>query len=112
MEKELEEYDGKLKVNDITINNLRYADNRLILATSQAELQRIVVKVVRHSEEADSTTDVSKTNIIVFSGISNKCRELENVASIKHLGLLLDDSCTSKRKVRSRIEMVGSGFER
>ena len=70
--------------------------------------------------EAADTSNISKTKmyttIIVFPKKPTKCsitikgKELELVSSIKYLGILLDDSCTSKMQIRSQIEMARSGF--
>ena len=111
-EEALTEADGGIKINGIGVNNIRYADDSLIVASNQYDLQQMINKVVDYSEASGLTINSTKTKVIVFSKKPVKCcikvneMELEQVSSVKYLGTILDDSCTSKKEVRSRIEQA------
>ena len=46
------------------INNLRYADDTTLMATSKAELKSLLMKVKEESEKAGLTLNTEKTKII------------------------------------------------
>ena len=47
----------------ININNLRYADNTIIMAESEGELQSLLMKVKEESEQADLKLNIQKTKL-------------------------------------------------
>ena len=49
---ELEETQAGIKIAGRNINNLRYADNTTLMAESEEELKRLLMKVKEESEKA------------------------------------------------------------
>ena len=49
------------------INNLRYADDTTLMAESEEELRRLLMKVKEESEEVGLKLNIHKTKIMVSS---------------------------------------------
>ena len=58
----------------MSITNLRYADDVILLATSEAELQELVHRLDRVSRKYSLLINVDKTKVMVSDGIA--CRIL------------------------------------
>ena len=46
------------------INNLRYADNTILMAKSEEELKRLLMKVKKESEKAGLKFNIQKTKLM------------------------------------------------
>ena len=55
---ELEEAQAGIKIAGRNINNLRYADDTIIMAESEEELKSLLMKVKEESEKADLKLNV------------------------------------------------------
>ena len=53
------------------INNLRYADGTSLMAESEEELKRLLMKVKEESEKADLKLNIQKTKIMASSPITS-----------------------------------------
>ena len=53
------------------INNLRYADDTTLMAESEEELKRLLMKVKEESEKVGLKLNIQKTKIIVSSPITS-----------------------------------------
>ena len=51
------------------MNNLRYADDTILMAESEEELKSLLMKV-KESEKVDLKLNIQKTKIIVFGPIT------------------------------------------
>ena len=60
----LDEAQVGIKVAGRNINNLRYADDTTLMATSKAELKSLLMKVKEESEKPGLTLNTEKTKII------------------------------------------------
>ena len=58
-----------IKFNGNNINNIRYADDTALLANSNEDLQKIVDKVKKESDEKALNMNVSKTKTMVITHI-------------------------------------------
>ena len=56
---------AEIKVGDININNIRYADDTALIATSQVNLQRLVDRAVVESAAYGMEVNVKKTQCMV-----------------------------------------------
>ena len=56
----LEEAEAGIKVARRNINNLRYADNTILMAESEEELRGLLMKVKEESEKADLKLNIQK----------------------------------------------------
>ena len=59
----LEEAQAGIKIAGRNINNLRYADDTTLLAESEEELNRLLMKVKEESENVGLKLNIQKTKI-------------------------------------------------
>ena len=57
----LDEAQAGIKIAGRNINNLRYADDTTLLAESEKELNRLLMKVKEESEKVDLKLNIQKT---------------------------------------------------
>ena len=62
----LDEAQAGIKIARRNINNLRYADDTILMAESEEELKRLLMKVKEESEKVDLKLNIQKTNIMVL----------------------------------------------
>ena len=53
-----------IRIAGRNINNLRYADNTILIAESEEEVKRLLMKVKEESEKAGLKLSIQKTKII------------------------------------------------
>ena len=63
----LEEAQAGIKIAGGNINNLRYADDTTLMAESEEELTRLLMKVKEQSEKVGLKLNVQKTKIMASS---------------------------------------------
>jgi len=68
----LDGFQGGLQIGGRIVTNLRYADDIILLATSEAELQELVDRVDRVSRRYSLLINVDKTKVMASDGIA--CR--------------------------------------
>ena len=66
----LDEAQAGIKIARRNINNLRYADDIILMAESK-ELTSLLIKVKEESEKAGLKLDLQKTKIMAFSPITS-----------------------------------------
>ena len=57
----LDEAQAGIKIAGRNINNLRYADNTMLLAESEVELKSLFMKVKEENEKVDLKLNIQKT---------------------------------------------------
>ena len=67
----LEETQAGIKIAGRNINNLRYADDTILMAESEEELKSLLVKVKEESEKVSLKLSIQKTKIIASSLITS-----------------------------------------
>ena len=67
----LEETQAGIKIAGRNINNLRYADDTTLMAESEEELKRLLMKVKEESEKAGLKLNFQKTKIMASSPITS-----------------------------------------
>ena len=67
----LEEAQAGIKIAGRNINNLRYADDTIIMAESEEELKSLLMKVKEESEKVVLKLNIRKTKIMAFSPITS-----------------------------------------
>ena len=60
----LEETQAGIKITGRNINNLRYADDTTLMAKSEKELKRLLMKVKEESEKVGLNLNIQKTKIV------------------------------------------------
>ena len=69
----LEEAQAGIKIARRNINNLIYADDTTLMAESEEELNRLLIKVKEESEKVGLKFNIQKTKIMASSPISCCC---------------------------------------
>ena len=67
----LEEAQAGIKIARRNINNLRYAEDTTLMAESEEELKRLVMKVKKASEKVGLKLNIQKTKIMATSPITS-----------------------------------------
>ena len=67
----LEEAHAGIKIAGRNINNLRYADDTTLMAESEEELKRLLMKVKEESEKVGLKLNIQKTKIMASSPITS-----------------------------------------
>ena len=67
----LEEAQAGIKTVRRNLNNLRYADDTTLLAESEEELKRLLIKVKEESEKAGLKLNIQKTKIMAIGPITS-----------------------------------------
>ena len=85
----LEEAQAGIKIAGRNINNLRYADDTILMAESE-ELKSLLMKVKEESEKVGLKLNIQKTKIMAFGPITSwqiDGEKTEKVTSFYFLGL-------------------------
>ena len=107
-----------IKVGGRNINNVRYADDTVLMAENNEKLQELLDGVVEASRERGLTVNVGKTKVMVTSKSSENPRAeiyvgdlaLEHVSSFKYLGSVLSEDCRCTAEIKSRIGNAKTAF--
>ena len=67
----LEETQDGIKIARRNINNLRYADDTTLMAESEEELKRLLMKVKEKSEKVGLKLNIQKTKIMATGPITS-----------------------------------------
>ena len=67
----LKEAQARIKIARRDINNLRYADDTILMAEGEDELKSLLMKVKEESEKAGLKLNIQKTKIMASSSISS-----------------------------------------
>jgi len=96
------------------ITNLRYADDIVLLATSEAELQELMDRLDRVSRRYSLLINVDKTTVMASHGIA--CRTLiqnellEQVDTFPYLGSLITEDGECTKEIRTKLN-IGQAIE-
>ena len=66
----LDESQAGIKISGRNINNLRYADDTILMAESKEEIKNLLMKVKEESEKAGLKLNIQKTKIMASSPIT------------------------------------------
>ena len=67
----LEEAQAGIKISRRNINNLRYADGTTLMAESEEELRKLLMKVKEESEKVGLKLNIQKTKIMASGPITS-----------------------------------------
>ena len=76
----LDEAQAGIKIARRNINNLRYADDTTLMAESEEELKRLLMKVKEESEKVSLKLNIQKTKIMASGPITSWQIDGETVA--------------------------------
>ena len=99
----LEETQAGIKISRRNINNLRYADDTTLMAESEEELKRLLMKVKVESEKVGLKLNIQKTKIMASSPITSwqiDAETVETVSDFIFLGskITTDGDCSPEIK--------------
>ena len=96
----LGETQAGIKIARRNINNLRYADDTTVMAESEEELKRLLMKVKEESEKVGLKLDIQKTKIMVSGPITSWQIDGETVTDFISLGskITADGDCSHEIK--------------
>ena len=83
----LEEAQAAIKIARRNLNNLRHADDTILMAESEEELKRLLMKVKVESEKVCLKLNIQKTKIMASSPITSWQIDGETVADFIFFGL-------------------------
>ena len=83
----LEEAQAGIKIARRNINNLRYADDTTLMAESEEELKRLLMKVKEESEKVDLKLNIQKTKIVASGPITSWEIDGETVETVSEFTL-------------------------
>ena len=78
----LEEAQAGIKMAGKNINNLRYADDTTLMAESEEELKRLLMKVKEESEQVGLKLNIQKTKIMASGPITSWQIDGETVETV------------------------------
>ena len=99
----LEEAQAGIKIAGRNINNLRYADDTTLMAGSEEELKRFLMKVKKESEKVGLKLNIQKTKIMASGPITSwqiNGETMERVTDFIFLGykITADGDCSHEIK--------------
>ena len=83
----LEEAQAGIKIARRNINNLRYADDSILMAESEDELKSLLMKVKEESEKVGLKLNIQKTKIMASGPITSWEIDGETVATVSYFFL-------------------------
>ena len=98
----LEEAQAGIKIARRNINNLRYADDTTLMAESEEELKRLLMKVKEESEKVGLKFNIQKSKIMASSPITSWQIDGETVETVADFIFL---SSKSLRMVIAAMEL-------
>ena len=105
----LDEAQAGIKIAGRNINNLRYADDTMLIAESKAEIKSLLIKVKEESEKTGLKLNIQKTNIMASSPVTSwqiDGETMETVTDFIFLGskITADGDCSHEIK---RCQLLG-----
>ena len=96
----LEEAQAGIKIARRNINNLRYADDTILMAESEEELKSLLITVKEESEKAGLKLSIQKTKIMASSPITSWQIDVETVSDfiLESSKITADDDCSHEIK--------------
>ena len=109
---------GGLIIGGHTLNNLRYADDIVLIAQSKEKLQEMLDIIDFYSEENGLSINQKKTECMVVSkyqnvidsGITLKGNPIKQVENFKYLGTWITNDGKCDKEIKTRIAMAKETF--
>ena len=101
------------------INNLRFADDAILIASSKKKLQQLLNKVNDESKKKGLSINHKKTECMVISkGVSPRCElfldevKIKQVESFIYLGSVINGKAKCDEEIKRRIGMAKNAFQK
>lgn len=115
-ERALTDAEDGIKINGQVVNNLRYADDTVIIADSQEALQRLIIKISTEGERLGLRINIDKTKVMMVSRTSNvnlnitvNGKKIQQVSKFRYLGSWLTEDLDPDVEIRSKEELNKPG---
>ena len=100
----LDEAQG-IKIAGRNINNLRYADDTILMAEGEEEVKRFLMKMKEESENAGLKLNIQKTKIMASGPVTSRQIDGETMETVRdfiflNLKITADDDCSHEIKRR------------
>ena len=92
---ELEEAQAGIKIAGRNINNLRYADDTTVMAETEEELKRLLMKVKEESEKVGLKLNIQKMKIMASGPITSWQIDGETMETVRDFIFFLDSKITA-----------------
>src|SRR5215469_11982612 len=117
--REIKELEG-IRLNGYNINNIRYADDKALVADSEGRLQCLLNVLNEVSERKGLKINKSKTEVMVISravinprvNIRIKDNLVKQVGRFNYLGSLINDDGRCEDEIRKRINKAKCAFNK
>ena len=89
----MDETQAGLKIAGRNINNLRHAEDTILMAESEEELKNLLMKVEEESEKAGLKLNIQKTKIMASGSITSQQIDGEIIATVRNYFSGLQNHC-------------------
>ena len=89
----LDEAQAGIKISRRNINNLRYADDTILMRESEEELKSLWMKVKKKSEKVGLKLDIHTTKIMASSSITSQQIDGETMETVRDYFFGLQNHC-------------------
>ena len=99
-----------IKIARRNINNLRYADDTILMAEREQELKSLLIKVKKESEKAGLKLNIQKNKIIASHPITSWQIDgdtMETMTDFIFLGSKISVMVTAARKLKDAFSLGG-----
>ena len=106
----LDETQAEIKISGRYINNLRYADDTILMAEREEELKSLLMKVKEESEKAGLKLNIQKAKIMALSPIISwqiDGGKLETVTDFIFLGSKITVDGDWSHEIKRRFSLEG-----
>ena len=106
----LDESQAGIKIARRNINNLRYADNTIVMAKSKEELKSLLMRVKEKSEKTDLKLNIQKTKIMASNPNASwqiEGEKVEAVTDFLFLGSKITEDVTAAQKLKDTCFLEG-----
>ena len=99
----LEGAQAGIKIAGRDINNLRYADDTILMAESEKELKSLLMKVKEESENVGLKLNIQKTKIMASGCITSWEIDGQTVETVISLGSKISAECDCSHEIKRRL---------
>ena len=97
----VDESQAEIMIAERTINNLRYADDTIVMAEVEVKLKSLLVKVKENKEKVDLKLKIQKTKIMAFGLIkANWWGKMKTVTDFIFLGSKTTVDCYCSHEIK------------
>ncbi|XP_045464525.1 uncharacterized protein LOC123673848 [Harmonia axyridis] len=114
----MDELNEGILLNEVRLNNIRYADDTIVIADSLEALQKLMDRITHHSQQYDLNIDEEKTKRMIISKVNIRRAHLyvngtriERVKQYNYLGTVINEQWISV-KIKSCIEKARMVFNK